>query len=802
MKARKILCVALSLMLILTSFPFLVFANVTELEAQPALFEIDFDDYTESFISSDAQGSNNVATYEDLKVPNYNSGKLNLTLTPIDRDGGKAIAYSAESGTNDKASTPDIRWNDKTYTGEALAFSADLNFSADTDETGRICDIQAKSVADSKFISASTVFAFVRTEGGVYLTNAGAIVESAEIPDGWHSFDMVINTIDCTVSMYMDDALLSICDLNGKVELSKGVVSPRFGALSIVPFSFDNLRIGNAKSGFCYDYDNTSFNIGDTYVFDVYVKDFDFGSRISLYADDILLDSTQTKVASETYRFESTVSSDVALGATEFKLVAEKGGKAVVIDSFPAKVTYASAPADVTALNTFDASGAKALGASAQNSHVAASTIVDANGSKAMAAYVKHTLDASETSKKAATASKSSHATAVVSRVEANTRNSNLYVIEEDLWFGSITDSYHYECQCMVPVDKTKFYKISNGTATGQTNVLGLWKTYVLSGGKIGTMNVEANKWYSVKTVFDFDNKKSYIYVDGELVTATEGVGLAYTGTNGTYYYNDGSEAATTSNSTKIDESNVNNYLALGVTGINGYHTFGSSLTSYSASTDTGYENYYKVLMRDNLHVYTQIPVPVITSFTENVAEASTVLNITLDSPYDAASVASKNGIKVYKDGVETDYTSATIAGNVVTITLSEPAEANTKLDVVFLTSLLLKDGETPAGALNKATFYVTKNDIYLTSDVTFAGGKANAKLVCKNYGQASGNVLVALAGKADNELKVIDADEFALADGFELDLSVNTAESDTVLVTIWKDMVPLTVATPVPVAQ
>jgi len=52
MKARKILCMALSLMLILTSFPFVVSANVTGLEAQPALLEIDFDDYTESFISS------------------------------------------------------------------------------------------------------------------------------------------------------------------------------------------------------------------------------------------------------------------------------------------------------------------------------------------------------------------------------------------------------------------------------------------------------------------------------------------------------------------------------------------------------------------------------------------------------------------------------------------------------------------------------------------------------------------------------------------------------------------------------
>lgn len=794
MKARKILCMALSLMLILTSVSILVSADVTELEAQSALFEIDFDNYTEGFSYDTVQSSNNVAAYGELTVPNFNTDRINITLTPVDHDGGKAIEYSAQRGEADptKFSAPDIRWNDKTFTGESLSLSADLNFSSDSEETGKICDIQVKSKKDSKFISASTVFAFERTKSGVYLTKAGAIVENANISDGWHEFDMVINTVDCTVSMYMDDELLSTCDLNGKIDLSQGIVSPRFGSLSTIPFSFDNLRIENAKSGFCYDYDNTIFNIGDTYVFDAYVKDFDFSSKISLYADDILLDSTHAKVASEAYRFESTVSSDVALGATDFKLVAEKDGKVVVLDSFPAKVISASAPADVTAINTFDASGAKALSAAGQSSHTATSALVTGSDGNAMAAYIKSST---------VRGGFNSHATGLVGRTDANTRRENLYVIEEDLWFGRNADNYYYECQHMVPVDSGKFY---NASMQAQSTVLGLWKTYVLKNGKIGTMNVESNKWYSVKTVFDFDNQKSYIYVEGELVTAVAGEALTYTGTNGTYYYNDGREAATTSNSIKIDASNVNTYLGRvnGVSGINGYHSFANPVTDYSASTDTGYEEYYKVLMRDNLHVYTQIPVPAITSFTENLAEGSNVLSITLDSAYDAQSVASKNGIKVYKDGVETDYISAAIAGNDVIITLSEPAAANTKFDVVFLTSLLLKDGATQAGALNKATFYVTKNDIYLTSDVTFAGGKANAKLVCKNYGQADGDVFVALSGKANNELKVIDAEKFAFADGFDSDLSVNIAESDTVLVTIWQDMVPLTVAKPVAVEK
>lgn len=1207
MKARKVLCTVLSLMLILTAFPGMVFAGVTDSPyAREPFSVINFDGYTDGFNYATAES----ATYNELTINNYNKDTLNVTLTPIDRDGGKAIAYSAVIGSATTGGKPEIGWDSSSFKENVMSFSADMDFSSSVGKTGIICDIQVKSVKDSSFIASRRAFSFARTEDGVYLQNAEKIVEDAFISDGWHNFNMVVDANKSTAAMYMDGALLSVCDLSQyNVDLSGGFQGPRFGALSDIPFAFDNIKIEKAGSHFYTEYDGISYKAGDAYLFDAYVTDEEFGSAVAIYAGDVQLEYITDKADGEAYRFEGVISSDVPVGETEIKLVSLNGANKVVLDSFPAKVisavelkenihnfdslidgetvkegdyitgnisgissvaantfslsnasvganattklkttvtnsksvfglvdsytaaggvheieldwypitpsnsfigfeirpndykfdynnkpsahykiicnnelydgdkrtleqkwyhllcrvylepelryefyldgelagkgnmnttkdtpssstglridvgcmkenpetldvcyldnivwrnyqiasvsgevegykigsasydatnsvvpapateisasltealtvngayvkgangqtvsgasvtvdaadvkavlssvleagdykivipasaTYTDGTAvgsnieipfevsadftvilpeggsfnkgdnvefkayvpdmsknvdvyvddehvttliaadnfvnydfattdldlgahtakfrydgkyyyasfkleysnstDMSKLNDFNGANANPLTVSAQSVNkkvnITSNGIVDGNGSKAMAAYVKFNLtDAEKETNRGAVAGQKTHLTPIVNRGAANTRIGNRYVIEEDIWFGSNNDTYWYECQYQKPVAENTFYKYANDTLTPVTIVDRLyWNFYILQNGKIGNMSVDSETWYSVKTVFDFDNAKYYIYVDGELVTDAQGVDLAYTGPTGnTYYYNANSEEeVTTSNSTKIDAKNVNAIFGAvdGISGFNGYHSFGSSVASYSASTDEGMSDYYKVLMRDNLHVYTQIPVPSIVSFEENTPEGTTALNITLDSPYDAASVASKENIKVYADGVEISYASASIEGNVVTVTLSEGAKSNTKLEVVFLDTLLLKDGASEAGATSRAIFYVTKDDIYLGTKVTFAHGKANAKLFCKNYGEAGGDVLAALSGKAENELKVIDADEFVLSDGFELDLCVDTAESETVLVTIWNNMVPLTVAKPIVVVK
>jgi len=1204
MKTRKVLCLALSVMLILAAFPAMVFADVTQSPyTQEALLSIDFDDYTEGFDYSTAVSDNKNAAYEDLVVGNFQAGRLNVTLTPVDRDGGKAISYTAEAGENEEAALPEICWSTMTYKGNAFSFGADLDFSASAGKTGVLCDIQVKSAADGGFIASRRAFSFVRTEDGVYLANAEKIVEGTLIPDGWHRFNMVVNTIDGIASMYMDGVLLDSTDLAALgFDLSGGLQSPRFGALNDLAFSFDNITVKHA-SGFYGAYDNVTYKADDAYLFDAYVSDDDFGSGVYLYAGDALLDYTTEKVSGEAYRFEGVIPSTVPVGNVTFKLVTVNGGAKTIRDSFTARIisvtdtednthnfdsiidgetvtegtavdsansgissvagnifTYTNekvgansstkikatvpaetkvvtrviydsypnaggvhevefdwypinttnsfigmevrpnnykfdypggasahykvirnnklydgdertleqkwyhmlcrvylepdlryefyldgelvgsgamtaantngvvnglridlgrmkaadettelcyldniswrnyqisdiegevngyaigsasydaesavvpAPAtkvyaalskaltvtgayvkdangqtvsdatvsvngtdvtailgsvlsagdykivipstatyedgtaigsnveipfemssefvitspangeafgkndtvklqayvpdsaksaalyvdgeyvttltatdnfvtynydasddalgthsvkfvydgnsytttfiteyaastDVGALNNFNGSGAKPLSVGAQAKHITQGAIVDGNGSKAMAAYVKHTLEATDDSGKiAAKAGSKSHLTTLVARSNANTRENNLYVIEEDMWFGNINDTYYYECSYNMPVPENKFYLYANDTLTMATLLdRPYWNTYILQNGKIGNMVAKAETWYSLKTVFDFDNGKYYIYVDGELVTAEEGLDLAYINITGkAYYYNDTDETVTTENSTKIDASNVNEILGdvKGISGINAYHSFGSKV-SYNAHGDEGLELYHKVLMRDNPHIYTQIRVPSITAYEENAPMGTSALSVTFDSPYDAASVASKEGIKVYVDGVDTAYTTAAIEGNVVTVTLAEAVKENQKVEVVFLDTLLLKDGASEAGATNKATLYGTKDGLYIGSTVTFAEGKANAKIICKNYGESAGTVLAALSGKADNELKVLDADEFVLSDGFELDLSVSTAEAENVLVTVWNNMVPLTVAKPIAV--
>ena len=1201
MKARKLLCAVLSLMLILTAFPGMVFAGVTDSPyAQEPFVEYNFDSYTDVFDYATAQSG----SYNELTINNYNKDVLNVTLTPFDRDGGKAIAYSAEAGSATSGGKPEIGWDSSSFKENVMSFSADMDFSQSVGKTGLICDIQVKSIKDSFFIASKRVFSFARTEDGVYLRNAEKIVEDALIPDGWHNFNMVVDANKNTATMYMDGALLSVCDLSQyNVDLSGGFQGPRFGALSDIPFAFDNVKIEKAGSHFYTEYDGISYKAGDAYLFDAYVTDEEFGSAVAIYAGDVQLEYTTEKEDGEAYRFEGVISADVPVGETEISLVSLNGANKIVLDSFPAKIisavglqenihnfdslingdtvkegdfitnktsgistvaadtfsltnaavgvntttklkttvtnstavfgmidsyptaggvheieldwypitpsnsfigfeirpndykfdfnnkpsahykvicnnelydgdkrtleqkwyhllcrvylepelryefyldgelagkgnmnttkdtasssiglridvgcmkenaetldvcyldniawrnyqiasvsgaveeykigsasfdainsvipapateicasltealtangayvkgadgqavsgtsvtvdgtdvkavlssvlaageykivipasaTYADGevvgsnieipfevsadftvilPAgdsfnkgdnvdfsayvpdmsktvevyvddeyvttltatdnfinyefatealdlgehiakfkydgkyyyatfniehalstDVVAKNTFDGANANPLTAGAQASHVSAAAITDGNGSKAMAAYVKHTLDAADSGKVAATKGKKSHLTPILNRENKNTRTGNLYVIEEDMWFGNVNDVYWYECAYLMNVPENRFYELKDSVLTPATQLnRPYWNFYILNGGKIGNFTPDAETWYSIKTVFDFDNSVYYIYVDGELVTAPEGVALSWLNVTGkTYYYNDNPEAGVTvDNSTKITTSNVNEILGpvKGISGFGAYHQFASTV-SYNAHGDAGYENYHKVLMRDNLHVYTQIPVPSIVSFEENTPEGTTTLGITLDSPYDAASVASKENIRVYADGVEIPYASAAIDGNVVTVTLSEGAKANTKLEVVFLDTLLLKDGASEAGATSRATFFVTKDDIYLGTKVTFADGKANAKLFCKNYGEASGNVLAALSGKAGNELKTLDADEFVLSDGFELDLSVDASECETVIVTIWNNMAPLTVAKPIAVVK
>lgn len=336
MKMKKLMALILTVVMIL-SIPTTGFSasSVSESPYSAILFDADFDEYTASYTNTTAA----THLYGDLSVSNYSKSAYDLNLTPEERDGGKAIRYSAVA-TEDttKTSEPQLVWyNSSSYIANLISIEYDMDFTDDTSKTGMIYDLEMKVSKDGDFIYGENGFSFVRENDGlVYPYICGKKIPSASaIADGWHTHKFLLNTVTKTLSLYIDGNFVAVSD-EYTYDFSSGVEAVRFASLGSKGFAFDNLKVSIAESAFITTCDDAMFKVGDTITVDALIaEDFD---TAAMYIGGVKLAETTAAIDGKVYRFNAGIVSEVPFGTNKVELVITKDSQKTVLDSFDVEI--------------------------------------------------------------------------------------------------------------------------------------------------------------------------------------------------------------------------------------------------------------------------------------------------------------------------------------------------------------------------------------------------------------------------------------------------------------------------------